>query len=101
DVLIGISQNDYGSMQINGDPEEISAYSGTGNGYCFASGRIAYQYGFHGPTMTSDTACSSSIVALYQAVNAIRNGESDLAIASGVQLNLTPPMQVFFSRTQS
>ena len=99
--FVGMSQNDYGSMQINGDPEEISAYSGTGNGYCFASGRIAYQFGFHGPTMTSDTACSSSIVALYQAVNAIRNGESNLAIASGVQLNLTPPMQVFFSRTQS
>jgi acyl transferase domain-containing protein len=99
--FVGMSQNDYGSMQINGDPEEISAYSGTGNGYCFASGRIAYQFGFHGPTMTSDTACSSSIVALYQAVNAIRNGESNIAIASGVQLNLTPPMQVFFSRTQS
>jgi len=99
--FVGMSQNDYGSMQINGDPNEISAYSGTGNGYCFASGRIAYQFGFHGPTMTSDTACSSSIVALYQAVNAIRNGESNIAIASGVQLNLTPPMQVFFSRTQS
>src|SRR5690606_5935500 len=37
--FVGMSQNDYGSMQINGDPEEISAYSGTGNGYCFASGR--------------------------------------------------------------
>lgn len=99
--FVGMSQNDYGSMQINGDPEEISAYSGTGNGYCFASGRIAYQFGFHGPAMTSDTACSSSIVALHQAVNAIRNGDSNIAIASGVQLNLTPPMQVFFSRTQS
>lgn len=99
--FVGMSQNDYGSMQINGDPEEISAYSGTGNGYCFASGRIAYQFGFHGPAMTSDTACSSSIVALNQAVNAIRNGDSNVAIASGVQLNLTPPMQVFFSRTQS
>lgn len=99
--FVGMSQNDYGSMQINGAPEEISAYSGTGNGFCFASGRISYQFGFHGPTMSSDTACSSSIVALYQAVNAIRNGESNLAIASGVQLNLTPPMQVFFSRTQS
>lgn len=99
--FVGMGQNDYGNMQINGDPEEISAYSGTGNGGCFASGRISYQFGFNGPTLTTDTACSSSMVALYQALNAIHRGECDLALASGVQLNLTPPMQVFFSRTQS
>ncbi|MEX2601915.1 MAG: beta-ketoacyl synthase N-terminal-like domain-containing protein [Balneolaceae bacterium] len=99
--FVGMSQNDYGSMQINGDPEEISAYSGTGNGGCFASGRISYQFGFNGPTLTSDTACSSSLVALSQALSALRSGESDLALASGVHLNLTPPMQIFFSRTQS
>lgn len=99
--FVGMSQNDYGNMQINGDVNEISAYSGTGNGYCFASGRVSYQFGFHGPTLTSDTACSSSLVALHQAVQALRQGDSTVAIASGVQLNLTPPMQVFFSRTQS
>lgn len=99
--FVGMSQNDYGNLQINGNVNEISAYSGTGNGYCFASGRISYQYGFHGPTLTSDTACSSSLVALHQAVQALRQGDSRICIASGVQLNLTPPMQVFFSRTQS
>lgn len=99
--FVGMSQNDYGNMQINGNVNDISAYSGTGNGYCFASGRISYQFGFHGPTLTSDTACSSSLVALHQAVQALRQGDSNICIASGVQLNLTPPMQVFFSRTQS
>lgn len=99
--FVGMSQNDYGSMQINGDPDEISAYSGTGNGGCFASGRISYQFGFNGPTLSTDTACSSSLVALNQAISALRSGESDLALASGVHLNLTPPMQIFFSRTQS
>lgn len=99
--FVGMSQNDYGSLQINGHPDDITAYSGTGNGHSFAAGRIAYQFGFHGPTFTSDTACSSSLVALYNAVNAIRKKESSVAIASGVHLNLTPPMQVFFSRTQS
>jgi acyl transferase domain-containing protein len=99
--FVGMSQNDYGNLQINGAAEDITAYSGTGNGYCFASGRISYQYGFHGPTMTTDTACSSSLVAMHQAVQALRQGESRIALAAGVQLNLTPPMQVFFSRTQS
>lgn len=99
--FVGMSQNDYGSLQINGASEDITTYSGTGNGYCFASGRISYQYGFQGPTMTTDTACSSSLVALHQAVQALRVGDSRIALAAGVQLNLTPPMQVFFSRTQS
>lgn len=99
--FVGMSQNDYGNLQINGASEDITTYSGTGNGYCFASGRISYQYGFHGPTMTTDTACSSSLVALHQAVQALRAGDCRIALAAGVQLNLTPPMQVFFSRTQS
>ncbi len=99
--FVGMSQNDYGSMQINGDPCAITAYSGTGNGGCFASGRIAFQYGFNGPVSTIDTACSSSLVALHQAVAALRNRECEVALAAGVQLNLTPPMQVFFARTQS
>jgi len=100
--FVGMGQNDYGNMQIYGsNPEDISAYSGTGNGMCFASGRISYQFGFHGPALTSDTACSSSMVALYQAVQSLRSGSCDTALAAGVQLNLTPPVQVFFSRTQS
>ncbi len=99
--FVGMSQNDYGSLQINGDPSAITAYSGTGNGWCFACGRIAFQYGFNGPALTTDTACSSSLVAMHQAVNALRMRECDVAMAAGVQLNLTPPMQVFFARTQS
>lgn len=99
--FVGMNQNDYGVMQISGDPEEITAYTGTGNGLCFTSGRVSYQFGFHGPTLSSDTACSSSMVALHQAVQAIRNHECEVAIVAGVQLNLTPSQQVFFSRTQS
>ncbi|CAK0764450.1 Acyltransferase domain-containing protein [Gammaproteobacteria bacterium] len=100
-LFVGMTQNDYGLLQINGDPRAISAYSGTGNGGCFASGRIAFQFGFNGPVATIDTACSSSLVALHQAVSALRQRECDLALVAGVQLNLTPPMQVFFARTQS
>ncbi len=99
--FVGITQNDYGTLQMGGDPAEITAYSGTGNGFCFASGRIAFQFGLNGPVVASDTACSSSLVALHQAVTALRQRECDTALAAGVQLNLTPPMQIFLSKTQS
>ena len=100
-VFVGITQNDYGMEQLSGPPEDIRAYSGTGNGFCFAAGRIAYQFGFNGPVTAVDTACSSSLVALNQACSALRSRECDLAVVVGMQLNLTPPMQIFLSRTQS
>lgn len=100
-VFVGITQTDYGVMQLGGRADQIQAYTGTGNGLCFAAGRLAFVLGVHGPTFSVDTACSSSMVALHQACVALRQRECDLAIVAGVQLNLTPPMQIFLSRTQS
>ena len=100
-VFVGITQMDYGVMQLGGAAEDIQAYTGTGNGLCFAAGRLAYVLGLQGPAFSVDTACSSSMVALHQACQALRNRECDAALVAGAQLNLTPPMQIFLSKTQS
>lgn len=100
-VFVGITQMDYGVMQLGGAPEDIQAYTGTGNGLCFAAGRLAYVLGLNGPAFSVDTACSSSLVALHQACQALRNRECDMALVAGVQLNLTPQMQIFLAKTQS
>ena len=100
-VFVGITQNDYGMMQLAGPVQDIQAYTGTGNGFCFAAGRLAYALGAQGPTWAVDTACSSSLVALHQACQSLRSGECELALVAGVQLNLAPQMQVFLAKTQS
>lgn len=100
-VFVGITQNDYGMQQMAGPETDIQAYTGTGNGFCFAAGRLAYALGTQGPAFAVDTACSSSLVALHQACLALRNGECELALVAGVQLNLAPQMQIFLARTQS
>jgi len=99
-VFVGVGQNDYAQLQLHaGDATRINAYDGTGNGFCFASGRLSHVLGLRGPNMSVDTACSSSLVALHLACQSLRSGESELALAGGVQLMLSPEVTIFLSRT--
>lgn len=98
-MFVGIGQNDYARWRLNsGDPTAITAYDGTGNGLCFASGRLSYVFGLMGPNMAIDTACSSSLVATHLAYHSLRLHECDLALVGGVQLILAPEVFIFLSR---
>lgn len=96
-VFIGIATNDYGRLQWN-DLERIDAYAGTGNAMSIAANRISYLFDFHGPSLAIDTACSSSLVAVHLACCSLRNGESTLALAGGVNLILSPAIAINFTK---
>ena len=96
-VFIGIATNDYGRLQWN-DLERIDAYSGTGNAMSIAANRISYLFDFRGPSLAIDTACSSSLVAVHLACCSLRNGESTLALAGGVNLILSPAIAINFTK---
>lgn len=101
-IFVGIGQNDYAQLHLNsGDHTNINAYDGTGNGFCFASGRLSYVLGLQGPNMAVDTACSSSLVAVHLACQSLRAGECNLALVGGVQLILSPEVTIFLSRTHA
>lgn len=88
-VFIGISSNSEYS-KITQDEAKFNPYMATGTNSCIASGRICYEFGFNGPAVSFDTACSSSMVSTYMAMKSLRSGEIDLALSGGVNLMLSP-----------
>ncbi|UYB38151.1 SDR family NAD(P)-dependent oxidoreductase [Streptomyces sp. Je 1-4] len=97
-VFAGTNGQDYTGLLVASGEEDLGGYIGTGNAASVVSGRLSYVFGLEGPAVTVDTACSASLVALHLAVQSLRAGECDLALAGGVTVMSTPGLFVDFSR---
>ncbi|MFC8042058.1 type I polyketide synthase [Nocardia sp. NPDC057353] len=98
-VFAGVTYHDH-AARLRSVPDGLEGLLGIGSSASVVSGRLAYVLGLQGPAMTVDTACSSSLVAIHLAAQAIRSGESALALAGGVTVMTTPGTFVDFSRQQ-
>lgn len=94
-VYVGTSVNDYSFLAMS-DPTVAHPYAITGTASSIVANRVSYFYDFHGPSVAIDTACSSSLVAAHQAVQALRSGECDVAVAGGVNALITPAVTLGF-----
>ncbi|CAM5606074.1 Polyketide synthase OS=Streptomyces griseorubiginosus OX=67304 GN=AQJ54_28560 PE=4 SV=1 [Streptomyces griseorubiginosus] len=96
-VFVGVSAPEYGTL-TGADPAAVDPWAPAGGALGVTAGRLSYVLDARGPSMAVDTACSSSLVAVHHACVSLRTGESDTAIAAGVNLLLSPAVTVAFRR---
>ncbi|MGW1290669.1 type I polyketide synthase, partial [Streptomyces sp. NPDC002586] len=94
-VFIGAAHDDYATVLHGLGPESVTHQSLTGTHRAIIANRLSYLLGLRGPSITLDSAQSSSLVALHLACESLRCGDSDVAIAGGVNLQLAPDSSLF------
>nr|ALQ32817.1 putative polyketide synthase [Fusarium commune] len=90
-VYMGTFNHDYRESMIR-DEDDLPRFMITGTGAAMASNRVSHFFDLRGASMTLDTGCSTSLVALHQAVSDLRSGNSTMAIVGSSNLMLNPDM---------
>ncbi|MBN8247655.1 MAG: amino acid adenylation domain-containing protein, partial [Verrucomicrobia bacterium] len=89
-VYAGMGNNTYFTRNVIGHPELIEQVGEfqvmTANEKDYVATRLAFEFDLRGPALSIHTACSTSLVAVAQAVRALRDGDCDLALAGGVAI---------------
>ncbi|CAM3145619.1 type I polyketide synthase [Janthinobacterium lividum] len=96
-IFVGPGPNDY-ARRFDTEAQALSHHHSTGNALSVTAGRLAFMLDWQGPALAVDTACSSSLMAVHLAVQSLRTGECDIALAGGVNLLLSPETSVLLSK---
>ncbi|MBB5120138.1 myxalamid-type polyketide synthase MxaE and MxaD [Streptomyces eurocidicus] len=95
-VFVGQATAEYGET-IAPAARTVRTAAGT-RLRAITAGRVSYALDLRGPSMVLDTACSSSLTAVHTARQSLLTGESDLAIAGGVNIILTPEDSIAYTQ---
>lgn len=92
-IFGGCGMNAYFMFNILTNPKLVKSTGlfllrHTGNDKDFLTTRVSYNFNLTGPSVSVQTACSTSLVAIHLAVQSLLNGECDMALAGGVTIDL-------------
>nr|QUJ23689.1 PKS [Streptomyces sp.] len=97
-VYVGVM---YAEYQLYGAQEQVLGNPVTVSGNISAvANRVSYCFDFHGPSLSVDTMCSSSLTAIHLACQSIRSGSCDMAIAGGVNVSVHPNKYLLLGRSR-
>ncbi|MGW3205971.1 type I polyketide synthase, partial [Streptomyces sp. NPDC001135] len=89
-VFVGAIWDDYATLHHRSGLTAISPHTVTGLHRSIIANRVSYFLGLNGPSLTVDSGQSSSLVSVHLACESLRKGESTIALAGGVNLNIVP-----------
>ncbi|MET9712781.1 polyketide synthase, partial [Nocardiopsis alba] len=89
-VFVGAIGSDHHLLQDRGGADAITRHTLTGTHRSLIANRLSHTMGLRGPSLTIDAGQASSLVGVHMAVESLRRGESELALAGGVSLILVP-----------
>jgi acyl transferase domain-containing protein/acyl carrier protein len=97
-VFVGAIASDYSHLLQRHGAEAITRHALTGTARGIIANRVSYALGLRGPSLVVDTVQSSALVAVHLACDSLRRGESTLALAGGVNLNVMPSSAIAASK---
>lgn len=92
-VYMATFTHDYENLMYK-DCTSMPNYGMTGVGNAIVSNRISYSFDFHGPSVTIDTGCSGSLVALHHACQSLQLEETGMTLVGGTSLILSPDTMI-------
>jgi polyketide synthase PksN len=97
-VYAGVMYGEYQLLAAN--PNGPGSGITIGNSYASIANRVSYVLDLHGPSMTVDTMCSSSLSCIHLACQDLKHGKTDLAIAGAVNVSIHPNKYLLLSAGQ-
>jgi myxalamid-type polyketide synthase MxaD len=98
-VFVAMWSGEY-EHRLFRDPRAVDFYMTIGTGRYAASGRLSFMFGLQGPSLTVDSGCSASLVSTHLACRSLRSGESDVALAAGVNVVIEPNITIGYSQSR-
>jgi acyl transferase domain-containing protein len=96
-VFVGMMLSEWGALNLLDFPS-LTSQRGIGGGHSMVANRVSYHLNLIGPSVTVDTACSSSLTAVHLGCQSLAAGDTDLVVASGVNILLTPALSIFYTQ---
>jgi polyketide synthase PksN len=97
-VYVGVMYSEY--QMFGAQASAQGRHMGVGGIYASIANRVSYTLNLHGPSMTLDTMCSSSLTAIHLACQDLKQGRTSVAIAGGVNISIHPNKYIVLSTGQ-
>ncbi|WP_434391513.1 SDR family NAD(P)-dependent oxidoreductase [Melittangium boletus] len=89
-VYVGSAWVDYARLLYQQGAPTLTQHTVTGHHRSILANRVSYVFGLQGPSLSLDSACSSALVSVHLACEALQRGDATMALAGAVNLNLLP-----------